>query len=188
VGVLFCRRYQKILPKPPLQTPTNGTPTAGAPVAPPSGAEGLKAGNPEMGSALDIQVFTLEELKGMVDGGVNVLCVGQSKEWYRFEFTISRKEGDTLVGGHGRFRCRDMKVVTPSGEKVGAENLVLVRIQSVDLERKVVVSDPKEFHRAVESAIKETTEKLSKPPLQTPTCSTPAAGAPVAPEPGSAGR
>ena len=99
-----------------------------------------------------------------------------------------------MSGGHGRFRVKGVKLVTPKGEAIAPDDLVLCRVLSVDVVRKLVVVDPEGLKAAVEKWISE----RDSAPLQTPAGDTPAAassaeatearGPPVAPPPGAAGR
>jgi hypothetical protein len=113
---------------------------------------------------------SLEGLKGQIaEPGAAVVYEGHWKEWHRFYVSISRIEGSYSVGGHGQFRCKDIKLVSTTGEAVSDDAPCLARVTSVDLSRRIVVVDLEGAREALRRALEDTEKELSnKRPEGTP--------------------
>jgi hypothetical protein len=96
-------------------------------------------------------------LVGQIDRGINVVYMGKSGEWHRFDFFIqSRIEGAVIAGSiHGRYRCRDLALASNTEAQSDLASLSMVRVVKVDAQKREVVLDVKSFSEAIEKAIEE---------------------------------
>lgn len=112
----------------------------------------VSAGNADV---LRLEERPLEYIAEQVSRGINVVYMGRSGDWFRFDFFFDF-EGEGVGGGaHGRYRCRDL--VLGSNAEYGdvLELMSMLRVLRVDLQKREVVLDVRSFNEAMKKVGKK---------------------------------
>ena len=112
---------------------------------------------------------SIDAIPSMIDGhvlgyqneGEGLVCMGSCHNWHRFYYSDWFETDTQTSGGHGEFRCKDLKLTSlKNGKEI--KNGSMMRVISIDLDSRIIILDPPDFEKIMEESLMELESEAEK--------------------------